>query len=116
MLAAIPFSELNGLSREVNVNEDTLPVPPTMYAVDSGGRLKMLMERTGTGQAITSRGLAEATGVAHGTIGALMSGAQRAVPEDKAKVIATVLGVDLLVLFVPLERAGRSFIPAQAAV
>ncbi|NUS74960.1 MAG: helix-turn-helix transcriptional regulator [Streptomyces sp.] len=97
--------------------EDNLPTTtPTMYAVASSDRLKMLMERTGTGQPITSRGLAEAAGVAHGTIGALMSGAQRAVPEDKAKLIVAALGVDLLVLFVPLERAGRTFIPAQVAV
>lgn len=89
---------------------------PTMYAVDSSDRLKTLMERTGTGRPITSRGLAEAAGVAHGTIGALMAGTQRAVPEDKAKAIAAALGIDLLVLFVPLERAGRVFVPAQVAV
>ncbi|MET9734323.1 helix-turn-helix transcriptional regulator [Streptomyces sp. NPDC006458] len=86
---------------------------PTMYAVASGERLKVLMERTGTGESITSRELAQAAGVAHGTIGALMSEAQRAVPEDKAKAIAAALGVDLLVLFIPLERAGRALIPAQ---
>ncbi|MEU7384739.1 helix-turn-helix transcriptional regulator [Streptomyces sp. NPDC042207] len=84
--------------------------PPTMYAVVSGDRLKTLMERTGTGESITSRELATAAGVAHGTIGALMSGAQRLVPEDKAKAIAAVLGVDLLVLFIPMERSGRAFI------
>ncbi|MEV8396199.1 helix-turn-helix domain-containing protein [Streptomyces sp. NPDC057596] len=86
---------------------------PTMYAVVSGDRLKTLMERTGTGEAVTSRELAAAAGVAHGTIGALMSGTQRLVPEDKAKAITAALGVDLLVLFIPMERAGRSFIPAQ---
>ncbi|MGW5126713.1 helix-turn-helix domain-containing protein [Streptomyces sp. NPDC004069] len=84
--------------------------PPTMYAVVSGDRLKTLMERTGTGESITSRELAAAAGVAHGTIGALMSGAQRLAPEDKAKAIAAVLGIDLLVLFIPMERAGRAFI------
>lgn len=89
---------------------------PTMYAVASGDRLTMLMERTGTGDPISARGLASATGVAVGTIGALMSGAQRAVPEHKAKAIAARLGVDLLVLFVPLERAGRSLIPSQQVV
>ncbi|MFH9404928.1 MULTISPECIES: helix-turn-helix domain-containing protein [unclassified Streptomyces] len=90
--------------------------PPTMYAVASSDRLKMLMERTGTGHAITSRGLAEAAGIANGTIGALMSGAQRTVPEAKAKAIAAALGIDLLVLFIPMERAGRTFIVAQGAV
>ncbi|MGW0942942.1 helix-turn-helix domain-containing protein [Streptomyces sp. NPDC002623] len=85
----------------------------TMYAVDSPDRLKLLMERTGTGQPITSRELATAAGVAHGTVGALMAGTQRVVPEPKAKAIAAVLGIDLLVLFVPMERAGRVYIPTQ---
>lgn len=94
-------------------NENT---SPTMYAVDSSDRLKLLMERTGTGKSISSRGLAEAAGVAHGTVGALMAGTQRVIPEDKAKAITGALGVDLLVLFVPMERAGRVFVPAQVAV
>lgn len=88
---------------------------PTMYAVASGDRLKMLMERTGTGAPISSRGLADAVGVSNGTIGALMSGAQQTIPEPKAKAIAAALGVDLLVLFIPMERAGRTFIPAQVS-
>ncbi|MER6956045.1 helix-turn-helix transcriptional regulator [Streptomyces sp. NPDC000618] len=87
--------------------------PSTKYAVHSADRLKLLMERTGTGQPITSRELATAAGVAHGTIGALMAGTQRVVPEPKAKAIAAALGIDLLVLFVPMERAGRVYIPAQ---
>ncbi|MFF8458556.1 helix-turn-helix domain-containing protein [Streptomyces albidoflavus] len=92
------------------------PLEVPMYAVVSGDRLKILMERTGTGEPITSRGLAEAVGVSHGTIGALMSGAQRVIPEHKAKAIASRLGVDLLVLFIPMERAGRVFVPAQQQV
>ncbi|MER7967969.1 helix-turn-helix transcriptional regulator [Streptomyces sp. NPDC096080] len=94
-----------------------IPLPdrtPEMYIVVSGDRLKTLMERTGTGQAITSRGLAAAAGVAHGTIGALMSGTQRAVPEDKARAIAAALGVDLLVLFIPEGRATRLIAPVKA--
>ncbi|MER5600523.1 helix-turn-helix transcriptional regulator [Streptomyces sp. NPDC002265] len=90
--------------------------PPTMYAVASSDRLKLLMERTGTGEPITSRELAAEAGVAHGTIGGLMSGAQRVVPEDKAEAIATALGVQLRVLWVEVERQGRVFIPKQAAV
>ncbi|MFE9937361.1 helix-turn-helix domain-containing protein [Streptomyces hirsutus] len=100
---------MNKAFREVNVNE----APPIPYAVVSNDRLKLLMERTGTGEAVTSRELAAKSGVAHGTIGALMSGTQRLVPEDKAKAIAAVLGIDLLVLFIPMERSGRSFIPVQ---
>ena len=89
------------------------PAAPTMYAVVSGGRLQMLMERTGTGDSVTTRELAKSAGVAHGTIGALMSGAQRVVPEHKARAIAARLGVDLLVLFIPMERAGRTLVPVQ---
>ncbi|WP_442803404.1 helix-turn-helix domain-containing protein [Streptomyces pseudogriseolus] len=89
---------------------------PAMYAVVSGDRLKLLMERTGTGDAVTSRDLAEAAGVAHGTIGALMNGTQRVVPEHKAKAIAARLGIDLLVLFIPMERAGRTLVPVQQVV
>ncbi len=114
MLTATPFNSLNDLYYEVNVSIENTAPAPTMYAVESPDRLKLLMERTGTGSPITSRGLAEAAGVAHGTIGALMAGTQRVVPEPKAKAIAGVLGIDLLVLFVPMERAGRALIPAQA--
>jgi transcriptional regulator with XRE-family HTH domain len=114
MLTAISFNRTNETSHEVNVSKEA--PRPTMYAVASADRLKLLMERTGTGEPVTSRELAEKAGVAHGTIGALMTGKQQTVPEPKAKAIAAVLGVDLLVLFVPMERAGRVFIPAQAAV
>lgn len=89
--------------------------PPTHYAVSSPDRLKLLMERTGTGEPVTSRELAKAAGIAHGTIGALMSGAQRTVSESKAKAIAGVLGVDTLVLWVPMERAGTARLPRQVA-
>ncbi|MEU8728732.1 helix-turn-helix transcriptional regulator [Streptomyces tendae] len=89
------------------------PAAPTMYAVVSGARLRMLMERTGTGDSVTTRELAESAGVSHGTIGALLTGAQRVIPEHKAKAIAARLGVDLLVLFIPMERAGRTLIPVQ---
>jgi transcriptional regulator with XRE-family HTH domain len=89
------------------------PAAPTMYAVASGDRLRILMERTGTGDSVTTREVAESAGVAHGTIGGLMTGAQRVVPEHKARAIAARLGVDLLVLFIPMERAGRTLIPAQ---
>jgi hypothetical protein len=107
MLTLTPFRKLNGTSRGVNVNE------PTMYAVVSSDRLKLFMERTDTGEAITSRELAAKAKVAHGTIGALMAGTQRIVPEPKASAISTALGVGLLNLWVEMERAGRTFVPAQ---
>jgi transcriptional regulator with XRE-family HTH domain len=111
MLALTSFSEMNDLFNEVNVSESE--APPTMYAVHSSERLKMLMERIGTGEELSSRELAQRAGVANGTIGALMAGTQRLVPEPKAKAIAAAIGVDLLVLWIPMERAGRTFIPAQ---
>jgi transcriptional regulator with XRE-family HTH domain len=103
---------MNEAFNEVNVSKPEKP-STTMYAVASNDRLKLLMERIGTGEEISSRELAERASVAHGTIGGLMSGAQRVVSESKAKAIAAALGVDLLVLFIPMERAGRTFIPAQ---
>lgn len=87
-----------------------------MYKLVSGNLLKTLMERTGTGERITGRKLAAKVGVPHGTIGALTSGAQQLLPEDKAKAVAKAIGVDFLVLWIPMERAGRAFVPAQVAV
>lgn len=118
MLTLTPFNSLNDPYHEVNVSEDNTPAPapaPAMYAVHSSDRLKTLMEHTETGESISSRDLAAKAGVAHGTIGGLMSGAQRAVPEDKARAIADALGVKLGVAFVEVERQGRGFIPKQAA-
>lgn len=86
-----------------------------MYAIHKPDRLRVLMERTGTGEEITIRELAEAAGVSHGTIGALMTGTQRMVPERKARAIVDAIGVDLLVLFVPMERAGRAFVERQVS-
>jgi transcriptional regulator with XRE-family HTH domain len=108
MLTLTSFRKLNEVSRGVNVSEE-----PTMYAIFSSERLKTFMERIKTGEPIASRELAAKAGVAHGTIGALMSGTQRVVPEPKAQAIADAIGVELLVLWVEMERAGRTFIPAQ---
>lgn len=90
------------------MRESAPPPSPTYYAVAIPGRLQVLMERTGTGSAVNSRQLAEAAGVSHGTIGALMNGTQQTVPEPKAKAIAAVLGVDTLVLWVPVERSAAA--------
>ncbi len=113
MLTLTPFNELNGLCNEVNVTNENSS--STMYAVVSGDRLKLHMGRTKTGEPITSRELAAEAGVAHGTIGGLMAGTQRRVPEHKAQAIVDVLGIGLLNLFERVERDGRVFIPAQAA-
>jgi plasmid maintenance system antidote protein VapI len=105
------FRSLNESFREVNVSTDT-----TMYKLVSGSLLKTLMGRTGTGERITVRELAAKVGVPHGTIGALTSGAQQLLPEATAKKVAAAIGVDYLVLWIPMERAGRLFNPAQVAV
>lgn len=80
------------------------------YRIDAQ-LLRRLMRRTGTGAKITARELAAQCDLALGTVGALLSGTQQKLPEDKAKRIAHAIGVDLLVLFVPCERAGRSVVP-----
>lgn len=101
------FIQMNGTFSEVNV--DKAP----MCRLVSGDLLRTLMQRTGTGAKITVRDLATAVGVPIGTIGSLMTGAQRFIPEDKAKRIAATIGVDYLVLFVPCERAGRILVDVR---
>ncbi|MGW0537850.1 helix-turn-helix domain-containing protein [Streptomyces sp. NPDC003032] len=78
-----------------------------MYRLVSGALLRTLMQRTGTGNRVTVRELAAAADVSVGTVGSLLTGEQQRLPEDKAKRIVSVIGVDLLVLFIPCERAGR---------
>jgi hypothetical protein len=106
MLAS--FRSLNEPFNEVNVS-----TPTPMYKLVSGGLLRTLMQRTGTGSKVTVRELAALTGIAIGTIGALATGAQQLLPEDKAKSMARAIGVDLLILFIPCERAGRVYVEAE---
>lgn len=78
--------------------------PPTTYRLVSADRLRMLMERTGTGARLTTRGLADQIGVSLGVIGNMLG--QRAaqpVPEDRARAIADAIGVDLLVIWEPVS-------------
>lgn len=84
----------------------------TKYTLVNPELMRTLMRRTGTGKRITTRELAADIGIAHGTIGGLLTGAVREVPESTAVDIARRIGVDLLVLFVPVCRAN----PALAAV
>lgn len=78
------------------------------YRLVSTELLKLLMKRTGTGNAVTGRRLSKETRVAHGTIGMLLTGARDTVSATSAQAIAQRLGVDLLVLWVPVERADSS--------
>lgn len=77
----------------------------TKYTLVNPDLLRTLMRRTGTGERITTRELAASIGIAHGTIGGLLTGAVKVVPESTAVDIAARIGVDLLVLFAPVCRA-----------
>lgn len=79
--------------------------PALRYKLVSITLLELLMKRTGTGDSVSIRELAERAGVPHGTIGNLLTGEQEGVRTDAAHQIAAAIGVDLLVLFIPVERA-----------
>jgi transcriptional regulator with XRE-family HTH domain len=96
----VSFNSMNDPFHEVNVRPRT-----TMYRLVSVDLLRQLMERTGDGAPITGRRLARDAGIAHGTVGNLLTGAQETVTESTAQAIAHRLGVDLLVLFEPVCRA-----------
>jgi transcriptional regulator with XRE-family HTH domain len=104
--------QCNDPSHEVDVTR-----PATRYKLFKISRLEMLMERTGTGEELSIRELAERAGVPHGTIGNLLTGEQEGVrDEETAAAIAAVLGVDLLVLWIPQERAARALPRPRLAV
>lgn len=97
------FTQNNTLFLAVNVIADA-----TKYRLVSADLLRTLMQRTGIGSAVTGRQLARDVGVAHGIIGELLTGARDTVPATTAQAIAQRIGVDLLVLFIPSERADSS--------
>ncbi|MDV9194355.1 helix-turn-helix domain-containing protein [Streptomyces sp. Wh19] len=76
-----------------------------LYKLVKPGLLRTLMERTGTGAAVSVRELSALTGVPRSTIGALLTGAQQAVQDTAAHAIVEGLGVDLLILFAPVGRS-----------
>ncbi|MGW6395444.1 helix-turn-helix domain-containing protein [Streptomyces sp. NPDC055103] len=75
------------------------------YRLVSADLLRTLMQRTGTGSAVTGRRLAKDAGISHGIIGMLLTGTRDTVSATTAQRIAQRIGVDLLVLFIPSERA-----------
>ncbi|MFF5891218.1 XRE family transcriptional regulator [Streptomyces globisporus] len=77
----------------------------TKYTLVNRHLLRTLMQRTGTGESTTTRKLAADVGIAHGTVGGLLTGAVQVVSESTAVDIAARIGVDLLVLFAPVCRA-----------
>lgn len=95
-----PSKQCNELLHEVDVTRSVL-----RYKLISITLLELLMERTGTGASVSIRELAERAAVPHGTIGNLLTGEQEGVLPEAAERIAAAIGVDLLILWVPVERA-----------
>ncbi|MFE5853583.1 hypothetical protein ACFQ61_10265 [Streptomyces sp. NPDC056500] len=96
--------QCNASLHEVDVNTPT----PTLYRLVSRDLLRILMKRTGTGAAVSVRTLAAKAAVPRGTIGNLLAGDQESVFSDAAHRIAKAIGVDVLILFIPMERAESS--------
>jgi len=69
------------------------------------GLLRTLMRHTGDGTKTTVRELAECSGVHHSFIGKLIAGEQETVTVDVGAAISRRIGVDLLILWAPVERA-----------
>ncbi|MFJ2609867.1 helix-turn-helix domain-containing protein [Streptomyces sp. NPDC091279] len=84
-----------------------------VYRLVGPDLLRTLMQRTGTGAPVAIRELATAAGVSHSTIGHLLTGQRRNVPLGTAHAIAQRIGVDLLVLFVPVPSSAPPPHPAQ---
>ncbi|MFE0036783.1 helix-turn-helix domain-containing protein [Streptomyces sp. NPDC059015] len=87
-----------------------------MHRLVSAQLLRALMQRTGTGADVTVRELEGLTGVPRSTIGALLTGTQKSVPKPAAEQIAKAIGVDLLILWIPDERAATHRANTAAAV
>ena len=79
--------------------------PAPRYKLADRTLLRQLMQRTGSGQQVSIRKLAEYVGLPHGTIGNLLTGEQVSVPVRSAHAIADAIGVDVLILFTPIGRA-----------
>lgn len=76
--------------------------------------LRELMQNTGDGSSASIRDIAEVAGVAPSLIGEVLSGEQDTVSAEVAAEWSARIGCDLLVLFVPVERAtaARTRVPA----
>ncbi|MFI9200219.1 hypothetical protein [Streptomyces sp. NPDC053048] len=111
------FIETNKLNLEVN-----MPPRDALYLLPERDLLIRLMQRTGTGQRVTVRELAERAEIAVGTVGNLVSGAQNCVTPATAHAVSQAIGVDLPILFIPVGRSapapagGIAPLPEQAAV
>jgi DNA-binding Xre family transcriptional regulator len=77
--------------------------PEPLFEVDRD-LLKRLMKRTKTGSEMSIRDLAEAAGVAHGTVGNILSGETEKVYGSTAEALCHAIGVELLILCTPVFR------------
>jgi transcriptional regulator with XRE-family HTH domain len=78
--------------------------------------LRELMKHTGDGTRTTVRELADVAGVHHSFIGKLLAGDQETVTIGVAAAISGRIGVDLLILWSPVERADTAARPALEQV
>lgn len=88
---------------------------PPQWRLRSHELLRQLMQHTGNGQKVTIRELAQSAGIHHSTVGELVKGDQQCTNADTASAIAQRIGVDLLVLWTPAQRADSALAELSAA-
>ena len=79
------------------------PAQEPLFEVDVE-LLERLMKRTKTGASLKGRELTAKAGIAHGTISNLLNGVRDNVQGSTAVAICDAIGVELLVLCIPVER------------
>lgn len=79
------------------------PAQEPLFEVDVE-LLERLMKRTKTGAPVKGRELATKAGIASGTISNLLTGTRARVYGSTAAAICDIVGVELLVLCVPIDR------------
>ncbi|MFE2556033.1 helix-turn-helix domain-containing protein [Streptomyces sp. NPDC059352] len=85
--------------------EPVSPPLPTRRLVNPE-LLRLIMRRTGTGARLSIRQLAELVDIPHQTVGRLLTGEQTDIEGETAQAIAETVGVDIDVLWIPIQRAG----------
>jgi transcriptional regulator with XRE-family HTH domain len=100
------------MSHEVDMTEDEPMCQLVNRERCSGSEfLRLLMERTGNGDKISIRELANFAGVSHGTIHNLLTGQKEELPHRNAYLLAQRLGVDHDLIW---DLIGRSTSAIQA--
>lgn len=78
--------------------------PTPRWKLRSPELLRTLMKHTGNGTRTTARDLADYAGCHFSHIGELMNGSQETATYEHATAICGRIGIDLLVLWSPVER------------